>query len=534
MAKLFKGLWILFYSSVIAAGQPSINGIFNAASWAPSGMANGDIAQGSIFIVTGSGIGPATLQQGASYPLPTTQGIGGTSIQVTVGSQGFDCIMIYSSSSQVAAILPSRTALGAGTLALLYHGSRTVFPIKVVQSSFAMFAVNQRGSGPGVITDLSYHYIAPTNSAHAGDLLVGWGTGLGGTTGDETMPPPQVDLKSGVQVFVGNQPATVSYGGRGSSPGLDQINFIVPASVTGCYVSVAVVVRGVIGNFTTLSIAPPGQSVCSDSVGGFAASDLVKFQSTGSLRTAAISLQSLPGGQSQVSAAVQNLNFASLISERGLTGWPSPGNCIVLELLTGGSANIGDPVLGPGLDAGGMLTVTGGTLAGQASAALLSKGFYWAQLGSTIIGPGAYTIANGPGGADVGSFMANLTVPPMFNWTNMGAAGVAFVPRGQDLLIAWSGAGSSDAVAILGITSIPSSTALVPMFEFLCMERASAGQFSVPSLVLTSIPNTAQVQGMLGMTLAVSDVSFSSFAAPGLDQGLVASFNFLSRISALQ
>jgi hypothetical protein len=132
----------------------------------------------------------------------------------------------------------------------------------------------------------------------------------------------------------------------------------------------------------------------------------------------------------------------------------------------------------------------------------------------------------------VGAFTAALSVPPAINWTNQGALGN--IPRGQDLLITWSGGGGNDAVAILGITFLPSTTAEVPTLEFLCTERASAGQFSVPSLVLTSIPNTAQAQGFHAMTLAISDVPFASFAAPGLDLGLGASFNFVSRLSGLQ
>jgi hypothetical protein len=249
------------------------------------------------------------------------------------------------------------------------------------------------------------------------------------------------------------------------------------------------------------------------------------------LKTGTISLQNLPASQSQISAAMQSLSLASLISERGLIGWPSPGNCTVLEVLTGGSADIADPVQGQGLDAG-MLTLQGGTLTAPAPIGLASKGFYSAQLGSTILGPGTYTVSNGSGGGDIGPFTANVTTPPAINWTNMGA--LFNLPRGQDLSITWSGTAASDDVAILGVTALPSSAGQVPMFEFLCIAFASAGQFNVPSLVLSSIPNTAQVQGTPGITLAVSDVSVAPFTARGLDVGFISSFNFVSRFSGLQ
>ena len=512
-----------------ANAAPSIAGIFNSASWAPSGMANGDIAQGSIFVVTGTGLGPASLQQANSYPLPTTAGIGGTSMQVTINSQPFECIMIYRSANQVAAIMPSRAIIGTGTLTLLYQGVQTTFPIKVVAASFALFTVNERGSGPGVITDTLYQIKVPTNPAHPGDTLVAWGTGLGGTTGDETEPPtPGVDLKTGVQVFVGNQSATVLYGGRGSSPGLDQINFVVPSGVTGCYVSVAMLNKGVAGNFTTIPIAAPGQPACSDTVGGFSVSNLLKLQSGGSLKTGAISLQRGVGSQDSVTAGFQSFNLLSLIGSRGLSGAPSPGNCLTLEILTsGGATDISDPVTGIGLDAGANLTVTGP--GGAQSIPSSSKGFY-SDTFSSFLNPGAYTI-KGSGGADVGAFSASLNVPQAINWNNIVSANL--VPRSQDFSITWTGA-QNDLVEILGTTNLPSNGSLTPVLEFICTALGSAGQFSVPTLVLSTIPNIAEIQSVPAFRLSVSDLAFTPFTATGLDTGFVYSLNFVSTLSAFQ
>jgi uncharacterized protein (TIGR03437 family) len=525
-------LFLLLSMAAAANATPSIAGIFNAASWAPAGMANGDIAQGSIFVVTGTGLGPATLQQVTSYPLPTTAGIGGTSMQAVINSQAFDCIMIYSSANQVAAIMPSRAVIGTGSLTLTYQGSQTTFPVKVVAASFALFTVNERGSGPGVITDPTLYQVkVPTNPAHAGDTLVAWGTGLGGTTGDETRPPTQVDLNTGVQVFVGNQQATVTYGGRGSSPGLDQINFVVPSGVTGCYVSVAMRSRsvgGVVGNFTTIPIAAPGQTACSDTVGGFSVSNLLKWQSSGSLRTGAVNLQRGIGSQDSVTAGFQSFNFLNLIGSRGLSGAPSPGSCLTLEILTsGGATDISDPVTGSGLDAGAQLTVTGP--GGAQSIPASSKGFYTDTF-SSFLNPGSYTI-KGSGGADVGAFTASLSVPQSINWNNVVNA--SLVPRSQDLLITWTGA-QNDLVEILGTTNLPSTGSLTPVLEFICTALGSAGQFSVPTLVLSTIPNIAEIQAVPAFRLSVSDLAFTPFTASGLDTGYVYSLNFVSTLSAFQ
>src|SRR6202167_4586696 len=112
----------LGYAATLAAA-PAIVGVYNAASWIPVSLPNSGVAQGAIFTVTGTGLGPATLQQVQSYPLPTTQGLAGTTIQVTVGTVTENCIMVYTSAAQVAAILPSATPVGTGTLTLSYQGA---------------------------------------------------------------------------------------------------------------------------------------------------------------------------------------------------------------------------------------------------------------------------------------------------------------------------------------------------------------------------------------------------------------------------
>ncbi len=135
------------------------------------------------------------------------------------------------------------------------------------------------------------------NPAHPGQTLILWGSGLGAVSGDETEPPQQTDLGTGVQVFVENQAATILYGGRGSSPGLDQIDFTVPAGIGGgCKTSIAVLVKGVTGNVTTTSIAPAGQTTCGGNYGFLTTANLQKAVSSGSLNVAGISLSRVAAG----------------------------------------------------------------------------------------------------------------------------------------------------------------------------------------------------------------------------------------------
>jgi hypothetical protein len=52
----------------LAAANPSFTGIVNAASDIPPGLPNSGIAQGSIFVVDGSNLGPANLLQVTALP----------------------------------------------------------------------------------------------------------------------------------------------------------------------------------------------------------------------------------------------------------------------------------------------------------------------------------------------------------------------------------------------------------------------------------------------------------------------------------
>src|ERR1039457_2752713 len=91
---------------------PALAGVYNAASWVVPHQTNSGIAQGALFTVTGTGLGPTTIQHANSYPLPTTQGLAGTTIQVRVDGVTENCIMMNSLDTQVAAILPSATPIG--------------------------------------------------------------------------------------------------------------------------------------------------------------------------------------------------------------------------------------------------------------------------------------------------------------------------------------------------------------------------------------------------------------------------------------
>src|SRR5271170_4295412 len=78
------------------------------------------IAQGSLFVVFGYSLGPATLVQVSAFPLPNV--LSETSVTVTSGAATFNCPMVYTSSGQVAAILPSNAPVGLANVTVAYNG----------------------------------------------------------------------------------------------------------------------------------------------------------------------------------------------------------------------------------------------------------------------------------------------------------------------------------------------------------------------------------------------------------------------------
>ncbi|MGP0071421.1 MAG: hypothetical protein ACLPWF_05755 [Bryobacteraceae bacterium] len=513
---------------------PAITSVYNAASYTPPGLPNSGIAQGSIFILFGSGLGPSTLQQVESYPLPTTQGLGGTSIQVTVGSATETCPMIYTSAGQVAAILPSATPVGTGTLALTFQGVTSSTSIQVLAANFGTLALNEAGSGPGVVTDTSFNPITYINPAHPGQTLILWGTGLGAITGSETEPPMQVDLHTGVQVFVAGQSATVLYGGRGSSPGLDQIDFTIPSGVsTGCKTSVAVLVKGVTGNITTLAIAPDGQATCGDTAGALTAANLEKAISSGSLNIGIVQLSRFGSGDNDLLAGYGSFPLNSLIRSYGGTFGPSIGSCVAYE-VSGSSLVLRDPILPTYLDGGSDLAITGP--AGTKTIAEISKGEFLATLAaapSTFVEPGSYSVSNGNGGAGVGSFTWDLTLPSNVVPTNIPSS----ISRGKNLTLTWTGGSAYPVVTIFGYNGLIAggSNSYV---EFICNAVGSAEQFTIPSVILNLLPPDGfGAFGVPGVALEIAgyaEAHFTATGSPGLDVGTFGAFVANGKIAKIQ
>lgn len=530
MKRIIIGLAVLALPALSQTPRVAQGGILNVASYAFDGLPNSAIAQGSLFTVFLDASFPVQLQRVSSYPVPTT--FGGFSMRVTVGGVSRNVLMFFVAPQQLGGILPSDTPAGTGELRVSYNGTEgPAQTIRVVPRSFGIFTINQAGSGPGVITNASFAAFTPTAAANPGETGIIWGTGIGPiTTGDSNAPPAADQNIANFEVLVGGRPATVAY--RGRSPGLagtDQINFVIPSGVTGCYVPVVVRIGDIVSNSVTIPVAANGR-ICSDP-NGLSTQDL-NLLNGGQLRLGLVSLS-----RTALSISVGGFSFESktdsgdasfvrytpqtFAASQGGFQQPSLGACSVF-VFRGEDPSPVDPVAAEGLEAGPQIGVTGP--AGAKQLARRRVGFYDAQLGGgtpipggppaqpDYLNPGAYTIT-GPGGTQVGAFTAQFNNPAPLTWTNRDATNS--VNRGQGVTITWSGGDPTSFAYISGASFAASGVGA----SFICTERVAAGRFTVPPAVLLALPPSAG--DTPGILLVGSSTNPTRFNASGLDAGYI-------------
>ena len=509
------------------------------------GMPNGVIAQGSRIAISGKNIGPAT---GAGSVFPLTSELGGASIQIQSGDVTTAALMVFASNTLVTGVLPSSTPLGAATVTVTYNGRTTApVPITIVTTSVGIRSRNDQGSGPAVAWEVPPDTVlAPdpsliqdqnannlNQSAKPGQLVIVQATGLGPVSLDETQNLTQ-ELAVPADVFVGNKLAAPLYELR-VGDGSDFIVFKLPDDVAvGCYVPVAIRAGGVTSNVVTISVSASGGS-CTDP-GGLSASDIDAAQKAGHISMGTIVLSHIdfgPFGPSDAAAGIfgrydTNSLLAALSPGNNGPGirssfiTPALGTCAVSQGSATNPAHLFDT---PGDPTPFQFFSTGQTLNlnGPAGTVQITAPNYIFKPDGYVITPGDYTVDNGTGSAQgAGPFKAAITLPPMLTWTNM--AEFTSPDRTQDLTVTWTGGDPAKEFALIAGVAASNQVTV----GFLCAGQVSAGQFTVPAWVLSSLPKsdlfTSGDQTMPGGILAVGKASFTSagrFTAPGLDFGVL-------------
>lgn len=480
---------------------PFVTSVVNAASGIAPGLPNAGIAQGAIFLVTGSLLGPDAI---SIDPNPfQNASLSGTSLSVTVAGSTVSPLMYYTQAGQVVALLPSNTPTGPGAIKVTYNGQTgSPVPITVVANSLGIFTVLSNGTGAGIVTYPDYSLVSTNRAANCGgvyttcgaanpgDVLTIWATGLGPVNGSDStgaglgVNQTNVPLK----IWVGGVQATnIAYQGRsGCCIGEDQIVFTVPANApTGCAVPLIVQINDQISNNVVIPIAASGRT-CTPTNPAWGTAASVPTLGTVPIRYADIELNRRDNNPFQDIAKAEfgagSINPSYLPFVVSFLDDPPLGTCAVYNSLNGRA----DPPLDnpQSLDAGTTMTVKGpgGTVNIQGG-----SGSFRSTLSAGFLVPGNYTVSFS-GGKDVPAFSANLTLPTQPTMTNPqpDVPNAQTVTRSSGLQVTWTGGSPEVLVNLSGQSSIDGTFITGATFE--CLVPSDAGSFTIPPYILLALP----------------------------------------------
>jgi uncharacterized protein (TIGR03437 family) len=208
--------------------------VVNAAS------GNGvSIAPGEIVAIYGNGLGPSTL----AVAQPESNGYYGTQLAgTTVSFNGTNAPMIYTSSTQVAAIVPYSMPIGsAANVSVMYQGQTftTNSAIPITGSIPGIFTADASGKGQAATVNQDGSINSSTSPAPEGSVVSFYVTGEGQTSpagvdgkpAPATAPFPSPVLP--VTVTLNGQNVLVRYAGGapGEVAGLMQVNVLIPPNL---------------------------------------------------------------------------------------------------------------------------------------------------------------------------------------------------------------------------------------------------------------------------------------------------------------
>jgi len=223
------------------------------------------LASGSIASLMGQNLASGTASARSS-PVPTM--LADTTVSVT-DSSGVERLtpLFFVSPSQINWLVPEQTSYGAATVTVTSGGMVTgMGTVQVTAVSPSLFAANANGSGvaaaewvrvSGNVQTWGYVFQADAPEGKRNSVpidlgpdsdrvfLVLYGTGIRG-----------LSSLTNVSVTIGGVDAKVTYAGpQGGSDGLDQVNVLLPRSLTGKGgVDIMLKVDGRAANTVTVSI----------------------------------------------------------------------------------------------------------------------------------------------------------------------------------------------------------------------------------------------------------------------------------------
>jgi uncharacterized protein (TIGR03437 family) len=495
-------IFLIAIAGAICA-QPSIDAgsVLNTSGSQP------DLAPGVVWLIYGKNLGPATLTTatGPNYP----DSLAGTSVTFTPVSGGaaVNARIWYTLATQVGGLIPSSLAPGAYNVRVTYN-SQTSAPVSVnvVARSMGIATSNGQGNGPAQATIANVNgglslvrYTSGTvdfggnhwilTPSHPGDHIILWGTGggpdpandAGGSSGDQTAAGNFV-------VNVGTRQITPEYAGTSSGyPGLWQINFVLPTDIDlDCFAPVRVSANGNPGNLTSIAIAAPGQTACSDSQ--FSLPLLTKLDSGQDIIDGVFAVAKITGSgtgtvQETVSGFFGRYTSTTFVLPRIAIKF---GPCEIFDRTFPATAK--DPASPYAfLDAGTRLPISGANFpAGSGLAATITAlgPSYTLIASSGTLTPGTTYTMTGSGGSVVGAFSA--TTPFALSFQSSSWDALNAVDRTKPLTFTWTGTGFDQVyIQVNSALLLGANRRIVTMN---CTVPAAAGSYTIPTAALAYMP----------------------------------------------
>jgi hypothetical protein len=409
--------------------------------------------------------------------------------------------------------------------------------VNVVKSQFGVFTQNSQGNGQAIAqvfaSSTSVSLMGLTTPAQPGQVLVLYGTGLGGIGVADNQPPGAVPVGSNVVATVGGKIIPVQYAGRSPQfPGLDQINFQLPSDVPlGCYVPASVTASGQVSQDFVLSIAASGAAACSHPL-GLSTSAMAKLDSGGTLNVGLFQvlrayLALLNGSVEGAGGLFDNVNVNGVFQMYnripvafGAVSYPAPLNgCVAVDQVntgTGFTVPNFSLIGGTELIADQLIMSSDRPEGGLCIIFRQDTGGYLRFSIAPILAPCSWSIS-GSGGVDVGAFKATVTLPDNLSFDNQG--NLANPPRNA-LTIVWSGgtlAGGNPIVTVFGNSTVvnvkdPSKSRGK---SFYCAAPATAKGLVVPAAIMQQLPSSTAGDGETAYaSLGITTGGFATFTAP--------------------
>jgi len=510
LAALIFCCWTQLTAQPVIADQ----GVTNGASYSIIGAPGAGVAPGSIMVIFGSGLGPAALQSASAYPLQTELG------QTSVKIGDTPAYMLYTSSTQIAAIVPSSVTTGVHPITVTYNNRTSpAVSVPVVQTDFGLFTRNAAGYGQAAAQsvfpqDGSVRTLGLATSVQPGEPVVLYGTGIGAITGTPDDRPPGAGRTTvPVQVIIGGKLVIPDYAGRSPNyAGLDQINFTVPADLTpGCYVPAAIRANGRLSNVVSIPVAQTGRACIHPfgiSESAAARIDQGSNITIGGLEGERRTSENGPAGEGVgIGFAEVNANSLEIAADPSTNPSNSfePGKCEA-EVFDTNATVIRRPSVSRAryLDAGAVVRLTGPSF--QLDLPRSPDNTYGTNLPNGTLRPGTWSFSSG-GGSAIGAFQFSSDLPEPLVWTNRQES---FDPN-QPLRLDWtSGISNPTRIVLTAGADGPGGTRFA---SIVCLAGSQQRTITIPAALLGMLPS-----GGRGGIIFTQPLTKSGFRAP-LAQG---------------